>query len=1320
MNIKDSYIHNGEAILKDIQVSGSKLQKLKAGKDANDAYLTWVDVLDLSPFGASGHNHDDRYVNVTGDIMTGLLTTTYGNNHSGIKVGNTYINAINGELIFQNNSTIRFGGDSWDYNVWAGLKYVHASKTICLGLADGSVFTANNAQSGGKLYLPGIDNLYTGNGTNLVWHEGNDGSGSGLDADKLDGYHATCGDNKPWGTIPVITTNGWMDVGKQFEFHYDNTTGSDYSTILRCTGNYSNLVNLPSASGTLALTSQIPTKDSWNYDDRYLKLTGGTMSNTNVVTNLNADLLDGYHAYNFAFAENTYGTTGNFVNGIEGSNYIARGDLGLVGFDNSKITVELYEATSGNSYPSSPTKTINTSDTTYGVNFRKGTYAIMHSCAAGSKLKIIIKSRSSYIKSVGIYINLGGNTVSFSSTVGNTIKTGSIHTYGSWHLFSCMNTNLTSITLELNTTNVNCGIIIGGFRTYITNPSNLRFPGVANSADSVEWNNIIGKPSSFTPSSHTHTFASLTEKPTTISGYGITDGLRRVTLANNVENDFNTFENLTLTGRGDPTTGSSLLNSPWTTQPAGGFGALTYLWSSYGLQLTVGYNSNDIYIRNKYYHDGGSNWSTKWDKILNSSNYNYYSPKLDGTGATGTWSISITGNAKTATTSTYTSNVGSSGTAGTNYITAANVISMYNWYNTITSTDPASNTAIDKWNEIVSFLSGITDTSTLSGILAGYAAAEHTHPYLPTTQVSMEQASNDDWIRTYALSTLRGHVYNTSGLEWQYLFGISSGKIYGSILRTSYGDGTPRIQVMGLYHGTWTNWREVAYDGHTHPYLPLNGGTMTGDISLPKGNFIRSEGYAILGINSSDTMLVGLPTYPLKLRSNGTTTINDNTIIHSGNIGSQSVNYATSAGGIANSGMLDSQEKIDNFLTGNIFKYATFKTTDSNNVYFTSNDGMILSIPWDSADYGAQMAFDEAHSATVKVRGKSNTWGNWYTILHSGNYNSYAPKLDGTGATGTWGINISGNAATATSSDNADKLDGQHGSRYTSALGGSNHVTFVVEGDANTYYPVVISGVSDYYPMQLVNISRAYHETAPDTWYTSTHKGGLTLTLFWNGSTYWDGNSSGGACYCVYKYESYCTMVGGLENSTHGKIVWLRGGGAVYHVHSMNGTSVSVTVHTSTFTDYASRSFAPKTSPEEISVRWPGYAERADYASSAGNAATATNVDWSGITNKPTFTTWSETSYTSTYSLSNAAWTNTISLPSTAGSYILNIASGNSTLTGVFSIGTNDNAKDEISLHLHGNGPRLYARTNGTILQLSSSDTNATSRSVTIKYRRMI
>lgn len=38
---------------------------------------------------------------------------------------------------------------------------------------------------------------------------------------------------------------------------------------------------------------------------------------------------------------------------------------------------------------------------------------------------------------------------------------------------------------------------------------------------------------------------------------------------------------------------------------------------------------------------------------------------------------------------------------------------------------------------------------------------------------------------------------------------------------------------------------------------------------------------------------------------------------------------------------------------------------------------------------------------------------NHHLLIHSGNYNSYAPTLTGTGASGTWGINISGNAASA-------------------------------------------------------------------------------------------------------------------------------------------------------------------------------------------------------------------------------------------------------------------------------------------------------------------
>ena len=51
-----------------------------------------------------------------------------------------------------------------------------------------------------------------------------------------------------------------------------------------------------------------------------------------------------------------------------------------------------------------------------------------------------------------------------------------------------------------------------------------------------------------------------------------------------------------------------------------------------------------------------------------------------------------------------------------------------------------------------------------------------------------------------------------------------------------------------------------------------------------------------------------------------------------------------------------------------------------------------------------------------------NIWrANGNILLHAGNYNSYAPTLTGTGASGTWDISITGNAKTATSADSATK-----------------------------------------------------------------------------------------------------------------------------------------------------------------------------------------------------------------------------------------------------------------------------------------------------------
>jgi hypothetical protein len=60
---------------------------------------------------------------------------------------------------------------------------------------------------------------------------------------------------------------------------------------------------------------------------------------------------------------------------------------------------------------------------------------------------------------------------------------------------------------------------------------------------------------------------------------------------------------------------------------------------------------------------------------------------------------------------------------------------------------------------------------------------------------------------------------------------------------------------------------------------------------------------------------------------------------------------------------------------------------------------------------------------TLGVTGAITQNGN--QVLHAGNYTSYSPGLTGSGASGTWGISITGNAATVTG------LVSQDGSRYT-------------------------------------------------------------------------------------------------------------------------------------------------------------------------------------------------------------------------------------------------------------------------------------------------
>ena len=118
-------------------------------------------------------------------------------------------------------------------------------------------------------------------------------------------------------------------------------------------------------------------------------------------------------------------------------------------------------------------------------------------------------------------------------------------------------------------------------------------------------------------------------------------------------------------------------DSPANRPPVGthhvGIQALHYTngTARYGWQMANGGGNNRWWLRDSW----GSSFST-WFEILTSTNYTSFSPSLTGTGASGTWSISITGNAGTATSATsatylnssnYIARCGSSGNANTDF-----------------------------------------------------------------------------------------------------------------------------------------------------------------------------------------------------------------------------------------------------------------------------------------------------------------------------------------------------------------------------------------------------------------------------------------------------------------------------------------------------------------------------------------------------------------------------------------------------------------------------------------------------------------------------
>ena len=136
------------------------------------------------------------------------------------------------------------------------------------------------------------------------------------------------------------------------------------------------------------------------------------------------------------------------------------------------------------------------------------------------------------------------------------------------------------------------------------------------------------------------------------------------------------------------------------------------------------------------------------------------------------------------------------------------------------------------------------------------------------------------------------------------------------------------------------------------------------------------------------------------------------TIIGSNNIGNQSVKYATTSGSC--SGNAATATKATQDSGGNIIK-DTYIKKDGSNGTAAGVSALInkldtgSSTPTDADYYVCQYAGGGTATTTYHRRPMSAMW-NWIKAKTDALY----PTKSGSGASGTWGISISGNAATAT------------------------------------------------------------------------------------------------------------------------------------------------------------------------------------------------------------------------------------------------------------------------------------------------------------------
>ena len=345
-------------------------------------------------------------------------------------------------------------------------------------------------------------------------------------------------------------------------------------------------------------------------------------------------------------------------------------------------------------------------------------------------------------------------------------------------------------------------------------------------------------------------------------------------------------------------------------------------------------------------------------------------------------------------------------------------------------------------------------------------------------------------------------------------------------------------------------------------YLPLAGGTMTGIINMAGTQIITTAGYAGIEYYNAAGNWEG---YIGTENNAGNLRYNARLGTHTWYANSTSIG-AWDASSLRVSGAV--------LTTTGASSWGVYSNTNGSNqsgIWFSTNVGELL-LRKANGDLSTRIAADGSYAFI-----------NNNNILHAGNYNSYAPTLTGTGASGTWGISISGNSATTSqrsfSNDISTTGQGRFGGWYSggAATGPATEVGFTSgEGYILTYN----RNTSAYAPLNIAasGANMQFNGSTINVTSGSLQQGGNQVLHAGNYSSY-ALPLSGGTLSGVLTLVSSGTAInisGQSDsfgyNATAGLGTYIKGTGATYIYGGgkfFDGATAQTLLHAGNYTSYS-------------------------------------------------------------------------------------------------------------------------------------------------------